>query len=244
MRALKFLLLATAFVACSREPQLVSVTFDVATVQSGEMTKVATTAVSDALAATAPTGPFTLNAVSTTNSLRTYKITTGETNTMAVDTYTDTGSGSGSEIANVTSGKLYSSPKWSVNKQVAITSDGGAVSVSASYPCVAFIIDKAVTSKLIFNNGADDVENYTYGGTSEVGVVYADGTWGYSNPLRVRVKPVDTVNQEETLFKCAHGDYDGMLNVRNGYWYNLVPGAVETASGAFGLTFSGWEAGQ
>lgn len=245
MRKLRFLLLAALSVACAKEqPELVTVTFDMGGVQSGTITKVSSDAVSSAFAATAPVGPFTLTATSKTNSLRTYTITTGQSLTMAVDEYTVTGSGIGSEIAEVTGGALYSSPKWSVNESVTVGSDGGAFTLNASYPCVAFVIDKAVTSKLVFYDGPNKVESYSHGGTESVGVVYAVGNWPHNSPLYIEVRPVDTVNYETVEYHLTSREYEDTYYVRNGHWYNFAPGAIATASGTFGVAFPGWEAGE
>lgn len=236
-----FLLLAAILLtACTKEQTpLATVTFHLAGVESGEMTKVSSEGVASALSATAPSGPFTLTAVSRTNPLRTYTITTGVPVTMAVDSYSVSGSGRGHEIASITGGTLYDSPLWSASSDVEVGSDGGSLSVSASYSCIALIIDKSVTRELAVMNGSEEAV-YTPGGTSEVGVVYAAGNWYYSKPLRVIARPVDTVSREETRYELVFGDYDGMVNVRYGRWYSFTPGEVATASGSLGVEFAGW----
>ena len=92
MRNYIILLIAILSIACAKEPQYATVTFDVRYVQSGTITKVSSGAVSEALAASMPTGPFQIHLVSKTNPLRSYDITTGSSVTIAVDDYTVTGS--------------------------------------------------------------------------------------------------------------------------------------------------------
>lgn len=244
MRKLGILLLAALSVACAKEPEFETVTFEMGRVQSGSLTKVSTDAVSSALAATAPVGPFTLTATSKTNSKRIYTITTGQSVTMAVDDYTITGSGAGEEITPVTEGYIYKSPKWSVNKDVSVSSSGQSFTLNASYPCVAFVIDKSVTARLIFHNGNSLVSDYSYGGTDAVGVVYASGYWTHATQLWMAVRPVDEMNYETTEYNITSREYDDTYCVQNGHWYNFLPGSLELTSGTFGVTFPGWEAGQ
>lgn len=218
--------------------------FGLSGVESGVMTKVSADAVSEALEATSPVGPFTLRAVSKSNPLRAYDITTGVPVTMAVDAYTVTGSGAGAEIATITGGKLYATPKWSVDTEVTVSADGGSLPVEARYSCIAVVMDRSLVASVRFKNGADDVDSYPVGGTDVVGVVYASGNWTYSKPLYLYVNPSDVMNYETKLYRLVNGSYEGMLNVQNGRWYSLSPGAVETTSGTMGLTFGGWMPGE
>lgn len=243
MRNYLILLLAILSIACTKEPQYATVTFGLSGVESGSLTKVSSDAVSAALDATAPSGPFALRLVSKSNPLRVYNITTGTPATIAVDSYTVTGSGLGEELAEITGGKLYASPKWSVSCDVDVTS-GGAINVSASFPCVALVIDKSVTDHLEIANGPNMVRNFAVGGTDAVGVVYIVGSWIYNKPLYLYSYPVDTVNKEVVCYVLVNGDFDGMVNVQNGRWYNFAPGDIETVSGSFGVTFNGFVAGQ
>lgn len=237
------LLLAALSVACSREPQLVRVTFDVRGVESGPITKVSADAVSSAVSATSPAGPVTLTATSKTNSRRVYTITSGQTVTMAVDSYAITGEGHGTELVSFGGTKVYSSPKWSIEEDVNVTSSGGTVSVSASYPCVALVIDKAAISSLAFIDGFNTYDSYTAGGTESVGVVYASGYWTHATPLEIEVRPLDTVNYEATRYSLTSREYDDTYYVLNGRWYNFAPGAVETSSGTIGVEFPGFTQG-
>jgi len=244
MRRYLILLIAILSIACAKEPQYATVTFDVGYVQSGTITKVSSGAVSEALAASMPTGPFQLHLVSKTNPLRSYDITTGSSVTIAVDDYTVTGSGVGSEVFSSSSTKVYSSPKWSVSQDIEVDAGGGSVNVTASYPCVALIIDKSVTSSIEFFSNSGYVSPSAIGGIESVGVVFAVGYWTHATPLRIRVYPADNQNHEIVEYMLTSVVYDDTYRVLNGHWYNFVPGDIEPASGNFGINFSGWEAGE
>jgi len=244
MRRYLILLIAILSIACTKEPQYATVTFDVEYVQSGAITKVSSGAVSEALAASMPTGPFQLHLVSKTNPLRSYDITTGSSVTIAVDDYTVTGSGVGSEVFSSSSTKVYSSPKWSVSQDIEVDAGGGSVNLTASYPCVALVVDKSVTASIEFFSGSGFVSPSAMGGTESVGVVYAVGYWTFSTPLRIRVYPVDYQANDIVDYNLTSNAYDGTYRVLNGHWYNFVPGDLEPSSGSFGINFSGWEAGQ
>lgn len=233
-------------IACAKEQErFTTVVFNVSGVESGPLTKGLSEGVAAALAATAPSPVATLTAVSKTNPLRKYTITPGEALTMAIDSYTVTASGTGTNLGAITGGNLYSTPSWAVSEDVDVSSGSDTYSVSAYYTCVAFVIDKTTTERLSFANGANSVNPSGFGGTDEVSIIYASGTWTYSKPLYVHSYPIDTVNYEETVYKVSNqGDYEGMQRVRSGYWYNLTPGAVAVTSGTIGINFPTWGAGQ
>lgn len=234
------------FVSCSKPEKLVQVSFSVG-VESGPMTRAFSESLADALSQSVPPGPFSLKAQSKTNELRSYSVTTGSPIQMAVDSYDVTGSGKGSVVAEVTQGEILSYPAWSVNSSVTIEEDGGTYSVPASYTCVAIAVDKTKVEKIVIMSGANEVTVTDFGGNEEAGVVFVKctGTWTASKPLWVYVYPLDRVNCETALYKFINtaNDVDGFVRVRNGYWYALVPGDVEVASGSMGIDFGAWNEG-
>ena len=148
------------------------------------------------------------------------------------------------EVFSSSSTKVYSSPKWSVSQDVDVDAGGGSINLSASYPCVALIVDKSVTASIEFFSGSTFSAPSSLGGTPSVGVVYAVGYWTYATPLRIRVYPVDYQANDIVDYNITSNAYDGTYRVLNGHWYNFVPGDVEPSSGSFGINFSGWEAGE
>ena len=240
-----YILAAVAMTACAKVPAEVGVTFSLG-VPSGVITRATPEGLSDAFTATAPVGPFTLNAVSTENPLRSYSVTTGVPITMAVGPYSVTGSGSGTSIQSVSKGKLMSSPSWSVSQTATVSEDGDEISLSASYTCFALVFDLEEVSKVVF-----DYETNTaiaaFPGNERYAVVYPkpDGSWIASSSLWVYVHPKDEVYGEVALYKIVTNNSDGdFVRVKNGNWYMLSPGRVQVTSGTMGLTFPEWTEGE
>lgn len=241
-----FTLLAGAALlsSCSKHEEMVSVRFDIG-VSSGPITRAMPDGLSEALSATAPSGPFSLSAKSTDNDLRSYSVTTGVPLTMAVGGYAVTGSGVGGFISKVTGGNIYSSPSWAVSKSVTVTESSTEFSLDASYSCPALVFDLSEVDYVEFSNGADIFTLTSFPGTEGFGVVYPkpETSWISSKPLWVYVYPKDKVNGETALYKVISPTTNAsaeLLQVRNGYWYKLSPGKVEVVSGSLGLTFPEW----
>lgn len=250
MNKLILSLAAALVVASCSKPvdEFVSVRFDLG-VESGPITRVMPDGLSDAFAATQPSGPFSLKAQSTDNDLRYYSVTTGVALTMAVGGYAVTGSGVGSSISEITNGTLYSSPTWSVSSEVTVTQNATDFSLSASYTCPAFVFDLSEVDYVEFANGANIVKVISFPGTDEFGVVYPKNgstSWIANKPLWLYVYPVDKVNGETALYKIispsssASGEF---TQVRPGYWYKFSPGKVDVVSGSLGIGFNEWMEG-
>ncbi len=242
------LLLSVLILSCAKGETLVSVRFDVG-VESGPITRAMPDGLSEALSATAPSGPYSLTAQSTENSLRSYSVTTGVDVTMAVGPYDVTGKWSGSAISKITGGYLYPSPSWSVSEGVTVTESSTEFSVAAQYTCPAFVFDLSEVDYVEFANGADIVTVTSFPGTDAYGVVYPkpDQYWIASKPLWVYVYPKDKVNGETVIYKVitpsANADAE-LTQVRNGYWYLLSPGKVDVVSGSLGVSFPEWMEGE
>ena len=234
--------------SCTKRENFASVRFSVG-VPSGEITRAMPDGLSEALSATAPSGPYSLTAQSTENSLRSYSVTTGVDVTMAVGPYDVTGKGSGTAISKITGGYLYPSPSWSVSDGVTVTESSTEFSVAAHYTCPAFVFDLSEVDYVEFANGADVVTVTSFPGTEAYGVVYPkpDQYWLPSKPLWVYVYPKDKVNGETVIYKVitpSSGADAELTQVRNGYWYLLSPGKVDVVSGAIGVSFPEWMEGE
>lgn len=234
--------------SCLKDGGFTSVRFSVG-VPSGEITRAMPDGLSDALSATAPTGPFTLTAQSTENSLRSYSVTTETDVTMAIGGYSVTGNGTGGLLSKISSGNLYSSPSWSVSQDVTVTESSTEFSLPASYTCPAFVFDLSEVDYVEFSNGADMFTLTLFPGTERYGVVYPkpDQFWISSKPLWMYVYPKDKVNGETALYKVitpSTGADAELTQVRNGYWYKFSPGKVDVVSGALGLAFPEWMEGE
>lgn len=234
--------------SCSNPCDFVSVCFNVG-VESGPITRAMPDGLSDALSETSPTGPFSLTAQSTENSLRSYSVTSGVPETIAVGRYSLTGKGVGGFISKITGGNLYSSPTWSVSEDVTVTESSTEFSLTALYTCPAFVFDLSEVDYVEFSNGADIFTLTSFPGTDEYGVVYPkpDQYWLPSKPLWVYVYPKDKVNGETSLYKVitpSSGADAELTQVRNGYWYKFSPGKVDVVSGSIGVSFPEWLDGE
>lgn len=222
----------------------VPVRFSVSGVESGAMTKTLAEDVLVALSASAPTIAPYITLTSTTNPARVYEVRTGQTYTIAVDTYSVSGTGGGSDYAGVyLNGKVYPQSRYVVSDTVTITEGEDSYSLSASYNCFALVFDKTSVSELqVLDGGGKSYLTPSFlGGDENYGVLFFVGNWTPGQPLRVKAVPVDSVNYEERIYTVAYGG--GNVNVENGYWYLLSPSAIDVTSGGFGVTLPAWGQG-
>ena len=239
---IKTVALAVIALSCSKPESFVTVRFGVG-VPCGAVTRAMPDGLSDALSATAPSGPFTLSLQSLENSLRTYSATTGVPLSVAVGSYSVTGSGSGRSVAQASNGAVYSSPSWSLSSEVTVRGDG-EFSLPASWTCFALVFDLSETDGV----SVDGERISSLPGTDGWAVLYArpdaGKNWYVRAPLSVTVHPKDAVLGEAVSYDIiTTTPQEGFVAVQNGYWYKLSPGRVEVVSGSMGVSFPEWMEG-
>lgn len=244
-RLLFLSVLALSLASCTKPlERMASVRFSLG-VENGAIPS--TRSVSDALSATLPAGPFSLHLQSEENSLRTYDVSTGEDVSVAVGSYSVSGSGSGEVLVSNNNVSVVSSPAWAVDsgQTVAVSEDGAEIGVSAHYTCPAFVFDLSEVKKVVLSGNPKQVEVTTFPGSEGYGVVYPVGNWYSSKPLWMYVYPVDEVLGETALYKFVSGSSSGeYIGVEAGRWYKFSPGKAEVVSGRMGVTFPEWEEGE
>lgn len=249
MRNYTLLLLAVLSVSCAKAVREVEVTFGLG-VSSGPLVR-SDDGVYSALSATAPVGPFSLVARSEDNELRSYSVTTGVPLTMAVGGYEVTGSGSGETVCSVRSGRLCSSPSWTVDESVEVGTESSEYSVTASYSCFALVFDRSEVDRVETLDSSGAVVELEMPGDAGHWVLYARtdgaGVWTRNSPLYVYVYPEDEVYGEVRMYMVGNvqGGTSGSdyLNAEYGRWYRLSPGRVEVTSGSMGVNFPEWTEG-
>lgn len=222
--------------------EMQSVTFTIAGIESGDLTR---GEVADLLDATAPSGPFTLAIVSTSDPARAFTIKTGEEITLPCDTYSVHCSYVPPVRDYCWHGNIYQEPRFEISTTIEVASGQDEVRVPAAFDCWALVIDYTQVKKYLIQN-----KNGTYVDLTEMvpdadgarGICYISTTsaWTTQSPLMLAAVPKDEDNYETKFFTLVSGpNYEG-TPVANGKWYSFSPVAVDKTSGSLGITFPAW----
>lgn len=236
------ILAAAVLIGCTKDQQPqgeTTITFAVGGVTSGQMTK----SVTDLLAATLPSGKLALRLKSTTNAMREYTVTAGEAVTIPLDTYQVTGAYTPAASFNCPRGAFYLEPKYSVSSRVEVDGETDTITLPVTWDCFAIIRDNTkVASVLASNASATPQEVTAWAGDGDLRLVYASciSAWDSSMALQLIVTPADAANYQATSWWLSTTDTAGMLQVRNGYWYEFDPEGVETGTGSLDFDFPAW----
>lgn len=251
--ALFLLALLCACTRQPREPRLVEITFNVADHNSGRLLDLADTKacpepgfVADALAASTPTEAPTITLTSKTNSARVYEVVGGQTATVAIDSYYAIGECGGSYFETIYTGKSYDTAKYEIMADdVTIIEQMDAVTLPAEYSVFSLVYDRQEVKEIQLLNGGGKAyfPPDKVGGDDKIGVIFLDGQWTGSNPLKIKVIPNDTVNFTEKTYSLSYNGTSGTIKVRKGCWYYFGPEAVAVTEGVLNVILPEWENG-
>ena len=233
-------------VACAEKEELVTVRFDLGGVQTGTITKASSSAVGDAIAATATTEPPTLTLQSTTVAARTYTVLAGQEAQVAIDRYTVTANHRPSSLGNCLIGEVYATPAYTINEAVTVDGSRDSFTLTAIYSCFALVIDHDVTAQYAVLR--DDVFNafaqYDREAGVEVRYVVPNNSVFMTGNTTLRATPVDNAGHEATEWRVR---WAGVATVdcelQNGYWYCFTPNAVTLESGTFSVRLPNFREG-
>lgn len=239
-KTITLLAAAVLLLGCSKEkaePATASVTFSIGGVQTGTMPTTRGTA--DLLAASAPSGPFTIELVSTTNTKRKYTITTGTAANIICDTYTATCKHYPTSYTETYRSRLYTEPCFEASATIEVTDGTDAITLQASYTCLALVRNTATTTKYTIPDKNAKATDWT----GEVAYLRCISTWEEGRTMRITAYPQDDANYAPTEYQFTTTGVADALQVENGKWYILNPAAAETTSGTLGVTLTSWEEG-
>ena len=250
--------LALALFACARQPsmteeKLVDITFKIADGNSGRLLDIQDTKacpepgfVADALSASLPAGAPEITLSSKTNSAREYTVTAGQTATVAVDRYYAIGEAGGDTFQDIYIGKAFGVACYEIAAdEVEITEEISEVTLDAEYTVFAVVYSKSEVKKIqILDSGGHGYDDAQYvGGNDTIGIVFFSGSWSGSQPLKIKVIPLDTVNYTEKLYTLSMSGANNTIKVRNGYWYYFGPEEVTVTEGLLNVILPEWQNG-
>ena len=210
-------------------------------VATGQM---ATKAVGDALAATAPTGDAVVTLTSPTVSTRVYTFSVGEAVSVPVGKYNVSGGYSGVQVGGMAGNKLYGEPSYSLGGQITVVEGVDSYVVSASYNCAALVFDESVVDKVEhWANGASGFSEGTFWQSVEgYSLVYAK--LSYDLDAILHVYPKDETESEMKEYRlCSSERQNGKVFVEPGKWYLFGPANVDKQEGNIGIDLPGWTEG-
>lgn len=198
----------------------------------------------DVLAQTSPTSLPSLTLQSKTVPERRYTITPGVPASVALDSYTVTGTYLPNEEGKVFGGAAYATPPFSVSAEITVTEDVSEYSVGAAYDCFALVLDESTTERYRIRGYAGSMVDLAWmGGKDGFKVVYIKGEWSFP-ALSLKALPADPVNYEAASYDLVSDPFASGVLVKCGKWYAFGPDGVQTSEGGIEIGMPGWEAGQ
>ena len=218
-------------------------TFSVAGVASGAMSKADEGAVADVIASADVLPVTQLTLTSTTKPARTYSVRVGSAVTVAVDTYRVEGLSMGGEVKGTFYGgaKLYAAPGSAVDEVVTVASEGGDYPLTAQHTHFALVLDRSRTSAYGLKGVRGDVEavdDRCYHSVGDLSVTFVYAPLPLASPLTLVAYPVDDINYEPRTYSLGVAP-----EVAAGRWYSFSSAAVDVASGGFAVSTPAWGVG-
>lgn len=231
---------------CSKE-ELQEIRIGIGDVRSGEIgTKAGS--VSEALAATVPTGTVNLVIAGVDVPSRLYYAAQGESVMVPLGRYRVTGQYRPTTLGTVMSNKVWNEPGFDVSGEITVAQGVVEYSVPAEYVCWALVLDRDKCEKYMHRPTWDadwtDVGWMKVVGDYAVMYVGMDNTLTSARPYRLRAVPSDVESQEAADYAVVtEWASSAYVNVEAGKWYRFGARDVTFESGTIGVTLPEWEQG-